>query len=187
LDTERQAGFFRPLLKGKAMKLFSLLPLLFLGCVNLTASDSVSVEQSVSIPVPGFTVPAGLTIPAETLPTQSVQVDFSDVISHLNNVGTPSFAVEESQVSSPDLSFFGHIEIDCGSLTLIDADVPSGVSSAQFPVLASDEQVLNCFSVPTTLSFTLTTTPLSGSVPAQSMMLDYTLVLLASETVNKGL
>ena len=172
--------------------LFCLLPIALMGCVSLSASDTVSINETVPpIDFVGATIPVGTTLPPETMPTQQVPVDVSDIVSKLNSLGSTSFTVTESQISG-DMSFISNIEVDLitetmGTLVFIKSPVNSSAMVNQFPVLISSQQLLNALSDQATLEFTLMTNPLSGSVPAQTLSLNYTLVLNTTESVSKSL
>jgi hypothetical protein len=157
-----------------------LLPLLVVGCSDITASDSLTEVNDVSFPAPPAAA-AGIVVSTD----QIVPLDISSPVNELQKHGTLSLNVEENSLQG-DISFIRHITLDLTTadlpdLVLVDTDVNSTASYNNFPLLVSGDAMLPYLANPCGLHFTI-----SGSIPAEGVSLSSKIVMSVSEEV-KGL
>lgn len=158
-----------------------LLPLLVVGCVDMTASTTMTEENQLSFPAPP---PAAVGFSATV--DQVATLDIANAIDELQKHGTLHLNVEENSLIG-DISFLHHIQVDLTTpgfpdLTLVDTDVNSPSPYNNFPLLVSGDQMLPMLAAsPCGLHFTIT-----GNIPADGVSLTSKLVLDVSEEV-KGL
>ncbi len=136
------------------MKKFLLLlsVLALVGCIQATASDTVTVTNEISQALPP--VPAGISVPKTTL-HQSVPADVSDAINQISKIGTPSLSITQNHLhsASGDFSFFDEVTITAQvsghpDLQLVDIVLtPDQKASADLdvPVLVDGSQLLSVF------------------------------------------
>jgi hypothetical protein len=175
-------------------KLFVLLALAPMACVQATVSDSLTISEPFSYSLPD--IPAGTVIPETSLiETDSVPLDVSDAVSKLSSLGTLSFSISGSYiVSSLNLDFVSHIQVflseqSGGSpLPVVDTDVNTSGETTNLPVLASSDNLLSYLSSgPTTLTVYLTVETANLPTGGPDLSLQYHLSLNASESVSKSL
>src|ERR1700678_2672074 len=90
-----------------------LLPLLVVGCVDATASDTLTEVNDVSFPAPPAAA-AGIVVSTD----QIVPLHISSPVNELQKHGTLSLNVEENSLQG-DISYLTHITLD-----LTTADLP---------------------------------------------------------------
>lgn len=171
--------------------------LLFCGCINATASDTIIKTTEVQIDNP-FPSVSALNLPPTMLPPQAVAFDISKTLSDVGKVGQLSFKVDQHSLHSNngDFSFIDEIKITLKpdnnnssglpELTVIDvrptADQKT-TTDLQAPVIPDDQTLLEYFSSGhLSMNFTFT---VSGHPPQSIDMVD-TLMADVSLTVNKS-
>lgn len=170
--------------------------LLFCGCINATASDTIikTTEVQLDNPYPSSSV---VSLPPTTLPPQSVAFDISKTLSDVGKVGQLSFKVDQHSLHSNngDFSFIDEVKITLKpdsnnssglpELTVIDLQPTPDQKSAtdlQAPVIPDDQTLLQYFSSGhLSMNFTFT---VSGHPPQSIDMVD-TLMADVALTVNK--
>ena len=166
----------------------------FGGCVQMNASDNLSVVQSVNLPIPSsFGTQAASTV---VLPAITKHIDVSDTVSKLNNIGTVSFAPTGSQVSNQQLDVVSHVHVDMAmsdgtSVALTDTDISTGATSVSLPVLVDGATLQKYLGANggTDLMFEFTLNPANVPTTLQgtTLSLDYNLSIAATVEVQKSL
>lgn len=174
------------------MKSF-LLPLCLVACVQATVSDSATLTNEITEPVPP--VPAGISVPPTTI-HKDFPVDISDAIKQVKNVGTPALSITSNHMHSNtgDFSFFQELTITAKvsgqpDLQLVDvvlSDAQKASADIDLPVLVDGSQLLATFaSGSVDLDFALT---VAGQFPSglTSIDLTSTIGMDVSLSVNKS-
>lgn len=180
-------------MKRSTETIIVLAALCLTGCVNGTASDTVS--KSISVSFPAFSVPPVPT--GSVVVSKSVTLDFSQALKDLAKVGTVSASLPVNTLSDGDLSFVKHIKLSATPednslppLVLADFDVPnSTTNSISIPVQADSSMLGNYFSEGAeSLQFTFTVDHARAlSVGAENgATVMYTVTVEADLSVNKS-
>jgi hypothetical protein len=172
------------------------------ACAQGTASDDISIHESVVLPgVGGLTnelEDAGIPPPtggAFTLPPQTFNFDASNIVSKLGDFGTVSVYVKSSTLSNQNLDFVESVLVQLqpqdGSLptiTLTDYTLQSETSAASINLPVATDQLVKYLEYgPEMLTVSLTVN--SSELPPQAVNLDYDLTLgvsiSTSQTIGK--